>query len=449
MTVTALALIPPDSARDCPQVTPELLASTLARYSRSNEGLKGILAQIDWTDPDKSVDRIFKFVDYGHASIGGLTGAIAIALDGVSMFLAYQLFALSQFSDGQESSTRYIQVDVSGLADPAAIGIPQHLKAEWLSVMSQAFNIYNELYNDLDRKAIADPKIVRLPKGATQKVANRLRKNYALDRARYFIPFATKTNLALVMTARAWAQTIQLLASSPLLEAQWCASCLRTELQKFTPRLIKHTFRNDASCQQTQHEIQISIDAIQKHGVGITKIPDEVFVSVQHEYPDFLPDFQTLPQAFAGKINRYSTPGLALKRIFVRAAWNNISIAELRDLNRHRTGHRFSPLIPVGFYRPQEAQHPKEQGLLQSHKALIEKLAAHGNGAHYYAYLLGDQTPFEHSTHADKFVYEAELRTGMGTHFRYAEHLNAAYNEFVKHFPEIDPYVQLGSSEPE
>lgn len=68
---------------------------------------------------------------------------------------------------------------------------------------------------------------------------------------------------------------------------------------------------------------------------------------------------------------------------------------------------------------------------------------------HYYGYLLGEQTAFEHSTHADKFVYETELRTGMGTHLRYAEHLHAAYNEFVKRLPEVDPYVQLGSAEPE
>ena len=49
-----------------------------------------------------------------------------------------------------------------------------------------------------------------------------------------------------------------------------------------------------------------------------------------------------------------------------------------------------------------------------------------GSAAYVYSLLLGAQTPFEHSTHADKFIYEAELRTGMGAHYRYAEHLSAA-----------------------
>ncbi len=95
MRITALALVPPPSAADLPKVTPELLASVLARYSRSNEGLASILAKVDLANPDASIDRILKFVDYGHASIGGLTGGLAVAIDGVSMWLAYKLFEIA------------------------------------------------------------------------------------------------------------------------------------------------------------------------------------------------------------------------------------------------------------------------------------------------------------------------------------------------------------------
>jgi len=90
MKVTGLALVPPPAAAGLPKVTPELLASVLARYSRSNEGIHKILEKVDLANPDESIDRILKFVDYGHASIGGLTGGLAIALDDVSMWLAYK-----------------------------------------------------------------------------------------------------------------------------------------------------------------------------------------------------------------------------------------------------------------------------------------------------------------------------------------------------------------------
>jgi hypothetical protein len=201
--ITGLAIIPPAGGTDCPRVTPELLASSLARYSRSNSGLESILALIDWKHPDSSVEKIFKYVDYGHASIAGLTGGIAMTIDNCSMLLAYKLFELSQLCDGQESSTRYIQMAPSGLPKAAAIGIPDNLAAEWLSVMTDAFGLYGDVYAKLDRQATENPGIVRLPKGANQKVIDRLRKNYALDRARYFIPLATQTNVGLIMSAPA------------------------------------------------------------------------------------------------------------------------------------------------------------------------------------------------------------------------------------------------------
>jgi hypothetical protein len=118
MKVTGLALVPPPTAADLPRVTPELLASVLARYSRSNEGLGKILEKVDVDHPDESIDRILKFVDYGHASIGGLTGGLAIALDNVSMWLAWKIFEIAQMADGQESSTRYITMDAANLPTP-------------------------------------------------------------------------------------------------------------------------------------------------------------------------------------------------------------------------------------------------------------------------------------------------------------------------------------------
>ena len=122
MKVTGLALVPPPTAADLPQVTPELLASVLARYSRSNEGLAKILEKVDVAHPDESIDRILKFVDYGHASIGGLTGGLAVAVDNVSMWLAYKLFEISPMADGQESSTRYITMDASNLPPAGELG---------------------------------------------------------------------------------------------------------------------------------------------------------------------------------------------------------------------------------------------------------------------------------------------------------------------------------------
>src|SRR5271170_4157162 len=155
MKVTGLALVPPPSAADLPKVTPELLASVLARYSRSNEGLAAILAKVDVQNPEASIDRILKFVDYGHASIGGLTGGLAVALDGVSMWLAYKIFEIAQMADGQESSTRYITMDAANIPSADELGIPEDLAPRWRDVLARAFASYNAEYARLDALSVS------------------------------------------------------------------------------------------------------------------------------------------------------------------------------------------------------------------------------------------------------------------------------------------------------
>jgi thymidylate synthase ThyX len=448
MKVTGLALVPPPAAAHNPKVTPELLASVLARYSRSNEGLAAILEKVDLADPDASIDRILKFVDYGHASIGGLTGGLAVAVDDVSMWLAYKLFEIGQMADGQESSTRYISMSPASLPPAQELGIPGDLIPRWEGVMAKSFEAYNAEYQRLDALATERPEMVRMPEGASPIVAKRLRKNYALDRARYFIPFATRTNVALVMSARMWAEAVKHLASLPQVEAQEAADRIRDELLKFSPRLMRHSYREESYAAQAEQDLEESF-ALGLERLSCRPLGDEVWLTVDRETAPFLRETQSVEGALRTRANRYGRQGRAIRRTRVSFAWNNMAIAELRDLNRHRTGHRYTPLIQAGFYLPPEVDPSAHQTLLQEQTELLGEMLERKLPSYNYGLLLGSQTPFEHSTHADKFIYEAELRTGMGAHFRYAEHLSGALREFFKQMPEAKQWVEEGTAEPE
>jgi thymidylate synthase ThyX len=448
MTITGLALIPPPSAADLPKVTPELLASVLARYSRSNEGLAAILAKVDLANPDASIDRILKFVDYGHASIGGLTGGLAVALDGVSMWLAYKLFEIAQMADGQESSTRYITMEAANVPTVEELGIPEDLAPRWREVLARSFAAYNAEYARLDALATAEPQRVRSPADAKPAVLGRLRKNYALDRARYFIPFATRTNVGLVQTSRMWAVTVKHLESLPKPEARQAATLIREELLKQSPRLMRHSYAEPSFIEQARQEFSASL-ALGKQRLSAAALRDEVWVQVDRSAPPWLTETQPVAEALRHRANRYGQQGTATRRMRVTFAWNNLALAELRDLNRHRTGHRYTPLIQAGFYLPPEIARSAHAPLLEDQLALTQELLERNSPAYVYSLLLGAQTPFEHSTQADKFIYEAELRTGMGAHFRYAEHLSSALGAFFQAVPEARDWVVEGTAEPE
>lgn len=448
MRITGLALVPPPTAADLPKVTPELLASVLARYSRSNEGISAILEKVDIADPEASIDRILKFVDYGHASIGGLTGGLAIALDNISMWLAYKIFEIAQMADGQESSTRYITMEPTNLPAPEEIGMPADLAPRWTALMAKSFAAYQTEYARLDALGAAEPARVRVPANANPAVVTRIRKNYALDRARYFIPFATRTNVGLVQTSRMWATTVKHLDSLPQPEARAAARLIRDELIKQSPRLIRHSYAEKSYQAQAEQELATSL-RLGLARLSIQRLTDEVWVKVDRTAPPWLTETQSLGEALKHRTNRYGYQGTATRRMRVSFAWNNMAIAELRDLNRHRTGHRYTPLIQAGFYLPEEIKPTHHQSLLEEQAALTRELMSRGSPAYVYSLLLGAQTPFEHSTQADKFIYEAELRTGMGAHFRYAEHLSAVLCEFFAQVPEARDWVEEGTAEPE
>jgi len=259
---------------------------------------------------------------------------------------------------------------------------------------------------------------------------------------------ATRTNVALVMSARMWAQTIKHLASMPHREAQEVAKLIRATVEKYAPRLMKHSVGEVSFQEQCKQELDVSLD-LGRSRLSSGQLEDEVWVDVEKSVPPFLEEPQSIEDGLKYRQNRYGYCGTAVRRMRVAFAWNNMALAELRDLNRHRTGHRFTPCIQTGIYLAPEIDRSEHQEFFDRQTAFLGKLLERGEPAYVYAMLLGSQTPFEHSTHADKFIYEGELRTGLGAHYRYADHLSAVLAEFYKQVPEAKDWVVEGTAEPE
>ena len=208
MRVRHVPICPTKAALDVGRMalTPELMASVGARYSRNNEGLDAILDKVDLDDMDKSVDSIFCHVDYGHQSIADMV-PVSMFMDDVSMVLVYLVWSLCPTAGGQESSTRYIRMERDGVVEPYGVGIQR--ANEWGTWIDDAFARYNETISVWNSISDSDPSVMKIPREllndssdkAVKKV-QRMKRNYAFDRSRYFLPVAAKTNFMMIMSAR-------------------------------------------------------------------------------------------------------------------------------------------------------------------------------------------------------------------------------------------------------
>lgn len=457
---------------DSNQVTHEMLASIAARYSRSSEGIGQILEKVDWSDPNKAIERIFRFVDYGHSSIMGLTSAIPIFIDNISMWLIHQMFKNAPIGDGQETSTRYLRLNIDGLRKPEFIGIPHDLKYRWLAHMREAFRMYGRAEDILNQWMEDNPgqlgeyipsldQIDGKDEEDKRKKQNRLKRNFVFDRIRYFLPCATASNIVLILNGKEWCSLIRELRSMPVAEANALGDLLAETLAPVLPHLLKHAEAEPSSIAQQVEELLISASEIQEMSHR-NKLKATLCHMATDDTKVELSKFQrtlnrpVTTNPFEGKGNRYNRYGWVIRRQTVHTQWRDVAFAELRDLNRHRSGHRFSPMVPTGFYIPTvlwEKDKDEIGRFLDGYADLVHEMsqrALEANRAfHHYGFLLGTQFEWEHTTQLDKMLYEIELRTGMGAHYRYAYHMRCLYGKLRRNMPTLDKYLELGSNKPE
>jgi len=471
MKVTQVAVCPSEASKRAgrPALTPELLAASGARYSRNNEGLAAILSRIDPENLESSVDSIFKMVDYGHQSIADMV-PVAMFIDGISIWLAYYLWTLCPLAGGQESSTRYLKLSVDGLIPADQLGIPAGQTEEWTRLMTRCFQSYQTALSAWEKLSQENPTVMGIPRwllddasaGAQKKVA-RMRRNFAFDRARYFLPVASATNVMMLMSARAWVQLCQYLLSHGLPEARRLGELVRDELALSAPRLVKHARRSEPHERLLEREFDAWVQRARSTPLSEALLaehsdqPAVPFLSVMS--PPGVTASE-IAQDLACHPNRYAPVGSGLQRTSVRFGWSAVGFAEIRDLNRHRTGTKYCPQVPVGFYYALDqlgsngaagtGQWLRGEGAVGLGVSVRSgRLLQAAEPTYIYWSLLGAQYPFEHSTTADKFLYEAELRTGLGAHFRYARHLREALGLWYEQFPQTKGLVLEGSGEPE
>ena len=442
----------------CYSLTPELLAATGARYSRNNEGLDAIVSKIDFSNTDKSVDGIFKMVDYGHASIADMA-PIALFIDDISLFAAYFLWTLAPTAGGQECSTRYIKLDAGSVVDDDTLGIPDDLKLEYWKYVEKSFQSYELALEYWTQLGVLHPELTKIPSKLLssssekdKKQVARMMRNYAFDRARVYLPVSAMTGVMMIQSARSWANMSAHLQSHPLRELNIIGKEIEEKLKIGAPRLVKHCRPTDAI-----KSLYLFEENFEKN---YCKMKNK-FLPSANQYDTNLKVHSNKKldlDALSFRQNRYSPFGHTISQIPITFSWEGITFGEIRDLNRHRTGSKYCSLVPIGFYGATDEIPAFDSELSDKITQLynnFEKSTGHARdlmqSSPIYVYFtsLGHKYLFEHTTTVDKFIYEMELRTGVGAHYKYAEHCRKMLELWYQKYPNTKGLIFEGSAEPE
>ena len=275
-----------------------LLAQQPGHRRHPGQGRSPESGRVDRPDPElrRLRTRLDRRADRG----------LAVALDDVSMWLAYKFFEIAQMADGQESSTRYIAMDAANVPSAEELGIPEDLAPAG----ARSSPILRRLPRRSTPGSTRSPwplPAVRMPADAKPAVAARLRKNYALDRARYSSarhPDQCRARPVLPdVGADGQAAGFAPASGGP----GGGRSCARSSSSS-RPGSCATARRSRPPVSRPGQELATSL-SLGASGCPPSRSPDEVWVHVDRSTPPWLPELQPVPEALRHRSNRYGSRG--------------------------------------------------------------------------------------------------------------------------------------------
>ena len=217
---------------DPTQLSPETIAVTFAKTSRSPQSFREIAAEL--TD-EKSAQFHEKWVvGYGHASVAE-HAVLHIAVENVSR-LAVETLESSRLASYTEKSSRYQQWTEEDYYLPAELhGHP--LEPLYTSTIQSLFNSYREALPAV-REVIERENPCK--DGETDAAWERRIRSKYVDVCRFYLPAAALANVGMTINARELEHAISKMLSHPLEEVKSLGADLKRVGEEMTPTLIKY-----------------------------------------------------------------------------------------------------------------------------------------------------------------------------------------------------------------
>jgi thymidylate synthase ThyX len=380
------------------ELHPEDNAMLQALYSRSPESVINHLDKVKRVGSGKFMDQYY--VGYGHQSIGDC-GSTTLFIEYVSM-LAAKAIQDSPLYNGQEASTRYIDMSKQPVLNPLGTPEGKSIQDRWMA-----------FYNAAQAPTVEHLKaIYPLREGEDPKQYEKAIKARSFDVLRSFLPAGCTTLVSWHTTLRHAADHLEHLRHYPLMEVRSIAESLDAILFQHYP----HSFAQKRY--EAKEAYLKSLGAVHLYDgsdcpaqMRLRSTISEQWGAISYNDENLLlnrPPKVRLPHRFdaLGQIT-YEFP---------------LDFGSFRDLQRHRNGVCRMPLLSTqwGFHQWYLDQLPAD--LRQAAVDLIAELSLAisslpGSAAEKQPYVaMGFNVPCSVTRGLPGTLYLIELRTSKTVH---------------------------------
>jgi thymidylate synthase ThyX len=219
------------------QLSPETIAVTFAKTSRSPQSFRQIAAELS---DEASAEFHEKWVvGYGHASVAE-HAILHLAFENVSR-LAVETIESNRLASYTEKSTRYQTWDADRFHVPAELAGTPH-EAVYRRTCEALFSAYG---HSLERvAAVVRHSEPRAEGESDERYESRIRSRY-VDGCRYLLTSASLANLGMTVNARALEHALQKMSASRLAEVRSIGAEVKAAAMREVPTLLKYAGPSD------------------------------------------------------------------------------------------------------------------------------------------------------------------------------------------------------------
>jgi len=217
---------------DPQQLSPETIAVTFAKTSRSPESFRDIASELS---SEKSAEFHEKWVvGYGHSSVAE-HAVLHIAVENISR-LAVECLESNRLASYTEKSTRYQKWDQESFYIPSELK-DEKLKKAYIDINSLLFKTYQDslpiVQNEIAKQ---NPRKENESEGGWER---RIRSMY-VDVSRFLLPASALANVGMTINARALEHAVRKMLSHPLDEVRKIGEEIKLVSKSNVPTLIKY-----------------------------------------------------------------------------------------------------------------------------------------------------------------------------------------------------------------